>query len=157
MQKQLHQTPVGFLFCFLSLRNLVYQEPINQMTMKCGIPTDEMKLKGEVSPSLTLLSAKALCLSEHWDLDQTRLARTWKNNRACPHKHFHWYPAMIIHLVHGDEEKETEKDKRLQKESSTVKSKPTIMMAETQLSAGPLVTLCTTVLEMQSLHWLCHR
>lgn len=57
---------------------------------------------------------------------------------------------MIIHLVHGDEEKETEKDKRLQKESNTVKSKPSIMMAETQLSAGPSVTLCTTVLEMQS-------
>lgn len=29
------------------------------------IPTDEMKLKGEVLPSLTLLSAKALYLLEH--------------------------------------------------------------------------------------------
>ena len=34
-------------------------------------------------------------------------------------------------MVHQDEEKETEKGKKLEKASSMVKSKPTLMMAET--------------------------
>lgn len=37
-----------------------------------------------------------------------------------------------------------------EKVSSTVKPKPAIMMAETQLSAGPSVTLCTMALEIHS-------
>lgn len=56
---------------------------------------------------------------------------------------------LIIHVVRQDEEKETKKGKRLKKESSTVKPKPTITTAETHLSAGPSVTLCTTALEIQ--------
>lgn len=107
----------------------------NKMSFKCGFTLTHMaECKGSLS---------------------FRAWRPWSNKAGCnvinnsvyPHKCSHWYPATGLFMwCIKMRKKQTETSKRLEREPSTVKQKPTIMMTETQLSAGPSVTIYTTAL-----------
>lgn len=109
------------------------------------MPTNKMSFKGGFT--LTHMAECKGSLS-------FRAQRPWSNEAGCnminnsvhPHKHLHWYPATGLFMwCIKRRKKQTEKSKRLDREPSRVKQKPT-MMTETQLSVGPSVTIYTTAL-----------